>query len=74
MGNRTLSYLIDPAPRGGLSRGMLLDAVEAPYDSASVFAFGNADLFAGSKIDAVVVVLDAAAYRARGPIVRHGRQ
>jgi FkbH-like protein len=62
LGNRTLSFLISPLRAAGLARGLLVEAMEAPYDSAARFAFGASDVFAGKKLDAVVVVLDEHAF------------
>lgn len=62
LGNRTLTYLINPLRAAGLARGLLVDAVEAPYDSAASFAWSGANVFEGEKLDAVVVVLDRAAF------------
>ncbi|HXI99952.1 MAG TPA: HAD family hydrolase [Micropepsaceae bacterium] len=63
IGNRTLSFLINPLRAAGLARGLLIDAVEAPYDSAASFALGGANVFGGEKIDAVAVVLDEGAFQ-----------
>src|SRR5262245_6650656 len=38
IGNRTLSFLVNPLRASGLGRGLLIDAIEAPYDSAASFA------------------------------------
>jgi len=62
IGNRTLSYLIGPLRAAGLARGLLVEAIEAPYDSAARMAFGADDVFAGTKLDATVIALDAAAF------------
>ena len=67
IGNRTLTYLINPLRAAGLARGLLLDAVEAPFDSASSFAFGNAEIFDGAP-DAVLAVLDDAAFPRAVPL------
>ncbi len=61
LSNRTLRLLIDPLRAAGLTRGLLVDAVDAPYDSAARFAFGAKDVFA-TKLDAVVAVLDRDAF------------
>jgi len=61
LGNRTLSFLINALRAAGLGRGLLIDAVEAPYDSAASFAFG-AEIFGGAKLDAVAIVLDEGAF------------
>ena len=58
IGNRTLSFLVNPLRAAGLSRGLLLDAVEAPYDSVAAFALGGCDAFADEKLDGAVLVLD----------------
>ena len=62
IGNRTLSFLINPLRASGLGRGLLIDAVEAPYDSAANFAFGDAGAFTDAGVDSVVVVLDEGAF------------
>jgi FkbH-like protein len=63
IGNRTLSFLVNALRAAGLARGLLIDVVEAPYDSVASFAFGETDIFAGRKIDAVVVLLDDSAFQ-----------
>ena len=63
IGNRTLTFLINPLRAAGLARGLLIDAREAPYDSAASFAFGDANVFGAEKLDAVAVVLDEGAFR-----------
>jgi FkbH-like protein len=62
IGNRTLSYLINPLRAAGLARGLLVDAVEAPYDAVANFAYTRAPLFSGTEVDAAVVVLDHATF------------
>ena len=62
IGNRTLSFLVSPLRAAGLSRGLLIDVLEAPYDSARSFALGGVDVFGGEKLDAVVVLLDEGAF------------
>ncbi len=69
IGNRTLSFLINPLRAAGLGRGLLIDAVEAPYDSAASFAFGDASAFAGAGVDGVVVVLDEGAFAHGGGLL-----
>ena len=68
LGNRTLSFLINALRAAGLGRGLLIDAVEAPYDSAASFAFG-ADVFGGAKLDAVAIVLDEGAFLRAGTLL-----
>ncbi len=62
IGNRTLSYLINPLRAEGLARGLLIDAVEASYDSIASFALGPANPFGVEKLDAVVAILDDRAF------------
>ncbi|MGC9954214.1 MAG: HAD family hydrolase [Rhizomicrobium sp.] len=69
IGNRTLSFLINPLRAAGLARGLLVDAVEAPYDSSASFAFGAVDVFAGENLDAVAIVLDEAAFGRPGALL-----
>ncbi|HEX4532745.1 MAG TPA: HAD family hydrolase [Rhizomicrobium sp.] len=69
LGNRTLSYLINPLRAAGLARGLLMDAVEAPYDSVASFAYSGMNVFEGEKLDAVVMVLDLGAFRHDIPLL-----
>jgi FkbH-like protein len=59
IGNRTLSYLTAQLPAAGLARGMLVEAIEIPYDAAAAAALGGAVALQQSKLEAVVIVLDA---------------
>lgn len=74
IGNRTLSYLAGALGAAGLARGLLLDAVEAPYDSASAFAYGHGDLFNGEPVDAVVALLDEAGLTSPGDLLRFDQE
>jgi HAD superfamily phosphatase (TIGR01681 family) len=69
LGNRTLSFLVNPLRAAGLGRGLLIDVVEAPYDSAASFAFGDAGPFAAAALDSVVVVLDEGAFGHAGKLL-----
>ena len=69
IGNRTLSFLINPLRASGLGRGLLIDAIEAPYDSAANFAFGDAGAFTNAGVDGVVVVLDEGAFAHGGRLL-----
>ncbi len=69
LGNRTLGLLVEPLRAAGLARGLLIEAVEAPYDSVAQFAYGAADAFAGRELDAVAVVLDAQAFAPPGELL-----
>jgi FkbH-like protein len=62
IGNRTLSYLVAPLRAAGLSRGLLIEAVEVPYDLAIAMAVGPTTTFDGRPFDTSVIVLDEAAF------------
>lgn len=62
IGNRTLSFLVNPLRVAGFSRGLLVDAVEAPFGAVERFAFDAPGLFGTEDLDAVVVILDMAAF------------
>ena len=64
LGNHTLSFLVNPLRAAGLARNLLVDAIEAPYNSAALAAFGDANLFSGATLDSVVAVLDLEAFAA----------
>ncbi len=69
IGNRTMGLLAEPLRAAGLARGLLVEAVEAPYDSVAQFAFGAADIFAGHRLDAVAILLDAQAFPPPGALL-----
>lgn len=62
LGARTLSFLVAPLAAAGPPRGLLIDAVEAPFDQVAAFAYGNGPAFDDEPVDAVVAVLDAASF------------
>jgi FkbH-like protein len=68
IGNRTLSYLVAPLRAAGLARGLLLEALEVPYDRAAVSAYAQSfaseagQLDAHKRLDAAVIVLDEGAF------------
>jgi FkbH-like protein len=69
IGNRTLGLLVGPLHAAGLARGLLIETTEAPYDSVAQFAFGAAEVFAGHKLDAVAILLDAQAFAPAGNLL-----
>lgn len=62
VGNRTLSYLINPLRVAGLARGLLIDVLEAPYNSIASFAYGDHGHLANARLDAVLVIVDQDAF------------
>ncbi len=59
VGNATLSFLCAEMAAAGLSRSLLVETVEAPFDTAAALAFGVSDGFDGHQLDAIVVYTDA---------------
>ena len=62
--NRTLSFLAGDLEAAGLSRGLLVDAVETDYDAVRALALGGAEPPAG-RFDAVLLLLDAGFFQKR---------
>ena len=62
VGNRTLTYLLEPLRVAGLSRGLLIATVEAPYNSATALAMGQIRPFENAALDAVLLFLDESAF------------
>ncbi len=69
VGNRTLAFLGSSLRAAGLARGLLVEPVEAPYDGAAALAFGTSRAFAGEHLDAVLLLLDAAAFAPPGVLL-----
>jgi FkbH-like protein len=74
IGNRTLSYLVAPLRAAGLARGMLVDAVEIPYDLAAAAARGARDGLRREILDAAVIVLDVDAFIDSDVFLEHERE
>ncbi len=66
--NRTLSFLAGDLEAAGLSRGLLVDAVETDYDAVRALALGGAAPPAG-RFDAVLLMLDAAFFQSRSELL-----
>jgi FkbH-like protein len=62
IGNRTLSYLVAPLRAAGLARGLLLEALEVPYDRAAELAYAQSFASEAGQLDAAVIVLDEGAF------------
>ena len=62
-GNRTLTYLIAPLRAAGLARGLLIDALEVPYEAIRALAFGRPIDLERKPIDAMAIILDEGAFR-----------
>ncbi|MBI1275155.1 HAD-IIIC family phosphatase [bacterium] len=61
-GNRTLSYLANALRAAAPARGLMVDCIEAPYDSAAALAMGRGNAFDGEAVDATLLMLDIAAF------------
>lgn len=65
---RTLSFLVRPLAAAGPARGLLLEAVEAPYDQISRFALSDFNPFEGGSPDVVVVAVDPGMFAGGGAV------
>ncbi len=62
IGNRTLSFLSNAISVAGLTRGLLIEAVEAPYNSAEAMAMGGSNPFRDEGLDAILLYLNDDAF------------
>lgn len=65
---RTLSYLVRPLAAAGPARGLLVEALEAPYDQINRFALSDYNPFEGEAPDVVVVAVDPGMFAAGGGV------
>jgi FkbH-like protein len=65
---RTLSFLVKPLAAAGPARGLLVEAVEAPYDQVSRFALSDFNPFEGERPDVVVVAVDPGMFAGGGGV------
>ena len=80
--NRTVSHLIAPLAAAGLVRGLLVEAVEVPYESVLRLAFDrekggeNESRGVGNLVpaDAAVIILDEGAFRGPDAPLDHARE
>ena len=72
VGNATLSFLCAEMAAAGLSRSLLVETVEAPFDTAAALAFGASDGFDGHDFDAIVVYTDAGSLASSQLLDRQG--
>jgi FkbH-like protein len=67
--NRTLTFFADHLAASGLSRGLLIEAVETEYDSTAVLALDPAFPVPVGRFDAVFLLLDPDWISASAPLL-----
>ncbi|RYF91943.1 MAG: HAD-IIIC family phosphatase [Caulobacteraceae bacterium] len=72
LSNAMVEALAADLKAAGLARGLLLDVVVPPFNSVEAIAAGAAGLEGDEPLDAVILLLDAAAFPISGPLLDAG--